>query len=88
MLPGIFLQSLGVVQIGERKFKLASGEVKLYNTGEAYIEITALHTGATSIVIFGPEDSTPLIGVTMLENLGLQADSSAGSLKPLELLLL
>jgi len=88
MLPTSFLQSLDISPIGERKFKLANGDYRPYQTGEAYVEINEFGFGATSIVIFGPEDSTPLLGVTTLENLGLQVDPTAGKLKPMELLLL
>jgi len=54
--------------------------------GEACIEIAG--EGATSIIAFLPKGSTPLLGVTTLELLGLQVDSTTGELKPLELLLL
>lgn len=86
MLPGSVLRSLGIEKTGRRRFKLASGEVKEYPTGEAYIEIEG--TGATSIAIFGDEEATPLLGVTTLELLGLQVDPVTGELKPMELLLL
>ena|SRR5579862_2600017 len=88
MLPASTLKSLGLTSRSERKFKLASGDQKSFQTGEAYIEIPEFGFGATSIVIFGPENSTPLLGVTTLENLGLQADPTSGKLKPMELLLL
>ena len=44
--------------------------------------------GATSMVVFGLEEATALLGVTSLEFLGLQVDPLTGKLKPLELLLL
>ncbi len=88
MLPTKMLQSLGISPHEERKFKLANGDQKSFQTGEAYIEIPEIALGATSIVIFGPGNSTPLLGVTALENLGLQVDPTSGKLKPMELLLL
>jgi len=86
MIPESTLKRLDIEKTGARRFKLASGEVREYPVGEAYIEIESL--GATSLVIFGPEELTPLLGVTSLELLGLQVDSLTGKLKPLELLLL
>jgi aspartyl protease family protein len=86
MIPGSVLKRLGVEKTGVRRFKIASGDVREYPVGEAYIEIEGL--GATSIVIFGPEEATALLGVTSLELLGLQVDPLTGRLKPLELLLL
>jgi len=86
MIPESTLKRLDVEKTGVRRFKIASGETKEYPAGEAYIEIEGL--GATSIVVFGPEEATYLLGVTSLELLGLQVDPLAGKLKPLELLLL
>ena len=88
MLPSSLLQSLGITSQGVRKFKVANGNQESFPIGEAYIKLPENELGATSIVIFGPENSTPLLGVTTLENLGLQVDPTAGKLKPMELLLL
>lgn len=86
ILPESVLKDLSIKPSGIRRFKLASGEVKQYQTGEAYVEVEGI--GVTSIVTFGTEDSTPLLGVTTLELLGLQVDPVTGKLKPMELLLL
>jgi len=88
-IPANLLQEqLGIAPTGKRKFKLASGEVKDYPVSEAYIEIEGEGEGVTSLVAFIPKGSTPLLGVTTLELLGLQVDPIAGELKPIELLLL
>ena len=86
MLPGSVLRDLGIAPSGKRRFRLASGGVEEYSIGEAYILIGGV--GATSVVVFGAEDSTPLLGVTTLELLGMQVDPVTGKLKPMELLLL
>lgn len=86
MLPEGVLRGLGIAPTGRRRFKLASGEVKEYSTGEVYMEVEGI--GVTSVVVFGVEGSTPLLGVTTLELLGLQVDPMTGRLKPMELLLL
>jgi len=86
MIPESTLKKLDIEKTGARRFKIASGEIREYPVGEAYIEIEGL--GATSVVIFGPEETTSLLGVTSLELLGLQVDPLTGTLKPLELLLL
>lgn len=80
------LKKLNIEKTGVRRFKVASGEIREYPVGEAYIEIEGL--GATSLVVFEPEEATFLLGVTSLELLGPQVDPLAGRLKPLELLLL
>jgi len=76
---------IDIEKTGVRRFKVASGEIREYPVGEAYIEIEGL--GATSVVVFGPGEAAFLLGVTSLELLGLQVDPLAGRLKPLELLL-
>ena len=86
MLPGSVLRDLGIAPSGRRRFRLASGDVEEYPTGEAYMAIEGV--GATSVVVFGAEGSTPLLGVTTLELLGMQVDPVTGKLKPMELLLL
>ena len=85
-IPEDILEELEVKKTSKRKFKFASGKVKELPIGEAYIEIAG--EGVTSIVVFLPKNSTPLLGVTTLELLGLQVDPVTGELKPLELLML
>lgn len=86
MIPESILNRLGIQKTAVRRFKIASGEIKEYPVGEAYVEIEG--QGATSLVVFGPVEATTLLGVTTLELLGLQVDPITGTLKPLELLLL
>jgi len=86
MIPRDLLEKVETRATGSRRFKLANGEIAEYPTGEAYVEVQGI--GATSIVVFGPEKSQPLLGVTTLESLGLQVDPVSGQLKPLELYLL
>jgi len=85
-IPRSLLEKINVKPTSKRRFKLANGRVERYPTGEAYVEVAG--EGATSIIGFLPEGSTPLLGVTTLELLGLQVDPTTGELKPLELLLL
>ena len=85
-IPANLLEKINVKPTSTRRFKLANGKVERYPTGEAYVEVAG--EGATSIIAFLPEGSTPLLGITTLELLGLQLDPTTGELKPLELLLL
>jgi clan AA aspartic protease len=86
LLPRSLLEELGVKPIGRRRFRLASGEIVEYHVGEVYIEVEGV--GVTSLVVFGEEESIPLLGVTTLELLGFEVDPISGKLKPMELLLL
>lgn len=47
-----------------------------------------LGRSAYSVVVFGGGLDAEVLGVTSLEELGLQVDPTTGELKPLELLLL
>jgi aspartyl protease family protein len=86
LIPRDLLEKVGTRATGARRFKLANGKVEEYSVGEAYVEVQGI--GATSLLVFGPEESQPLLGVTTLELLGLQVDPVSGQLKPLELYLL
>jgi aspartyl protease family protein len=86
MIPRDMLEKISIRTLGSRPFKLANGKTEEYMVGEAYLEVQ--NVGVTSLVVFGPEKSTPLLGVTTLELLGFQVDPVSGQLKPLELFLL
>ncbi|RLI75778.1 Retroviral aspartyl protease [Archaeoglobales archaeon] len=80
------LEELEIEPIGKRKFKLANGDVIERDVGLCRIDIMDLFTH--SIVVFGEENDAEVLGVTTLEELGLQVDPVSGELKPMELLLL
>ncbi|MBI2303431.1 MAG: Retroviral aspartyl protease [Chloroflexi bacterium] len=86
VVPGGILQKLDMKPTGEARFKLANGQVSNFPIGDAYIEVEEI-TRATT-VIFGSEDAPALLGVTTLEQLGLEVDRVTGKLKPMELMLL
>ena len=80
------LEELKVKPRGKRRFKTADGRIIEREVGAAEIEIKGQST--YSIVVFGQNSDSELLGVTTLEELGLQVDPVTGELKPLELLLL
>jgi clan AA aspartic protease len=86
MIPRAVLEKIGTKVTGTRRFKLANGRVEEFPVGEAYVEVQKI--GATSLVVFGSDESQPLLGVTTLELLGLQVNPISGELKPLDLYLL
>lgn len=81
-----FLEELRIKPRGKRKFKTADGRMVEREVGAVEIEINGQST--YSIVIFGENSDAEVLGVTTLEELGLQVDPVTGELKPLELLLL
>ena len=80
------LESLGVQVRGKRRFKTADGHVIEREVGAVEVEVAGQNT--YSVVIFGDESDAEVLGVTTLEELGLQVDPISGELEPLELLLL
>ena len=80
------LEELGIQKRGKRKFKLANGKIVEREVG--IIEIEVKGTVAYTTVVFGDENDTQVLGVTALEELGMQVDPTTGELKPMELLLL
>ncbi|MEM3090490.1 MAG: aspartyl protease family protein [Candidatus Bathyarchaeia archaeon] len=86
MIRRKFLEDLHIKPRGSRKFKTADGRLVEREVGAAEIEING--QGTYSIIIFGEESDKEVLGVTTLEELGLQVDPVTGELKPLELLLL
>jgi clan AA aspartic protease len=80
------LKELEIEPIGRRKFTLADGKVIEREIGGALYRIGE-YKGYAS-VIFGLESDKELLGVTALEELGLQVDPITKELKPVELLIL
>ena len=86
MIRRKFLGELQIQPRGKRKFKTADGGLVEREVGAAEIEINGQSTHST--VILGENSNVEVLGVTTLEELGLQVDPVTGELKPLGLLLL
>jgi len=84
-LPGSLLDRLGVVQEGYRRFELADNRVVEYPIGYARLRLNGNDTVAQ--VVFAPEDTSPLLGATTLENLSLAVDPVRQQLVPVTALL-
>ena len=84
-LPGSLLARLGVVQEGYRRFELADNRVVEYPIGYARLRMNGTETVAQ--VVFAPEDTSPLLGATTLENLSLAVDPVRQQLVPVLALL-
>lgn len=80
---------LGKLQIrrrGSRVFQTVNKQKIERDIGVAVVEYMDKVGG--TIVIFGEEMDTPVLGVTTLEELGLEVDPVSKQLKPMTLLLL
>ncbi len=81
MAPADKLEEIKVVKVGKMSYELADGTVKEYYYGLVRIEFMGEITAGR--VIFGPQNSEPLLGVTALESVGIMVDPTTKSLKRL-----
>ena len=79
-VPASVLERLGIEPESRRRFELADGRRVEYSTG--YARIRYGDDGAIVQVVFAPEDVSPSIGATTLENLNLAVDPLEQTLVP------
>ena len=79
-LPGDVLDRLGIARIERRPYELAEGSTIDYDVGQARIRIDGRERFV--LVVFGPEDVTPLLGATTLELFHLGVDPVGHRLIP------
>ena len=81
MAPASFLKGAGIVPDGMMTYELTDGTMVEYPFAVAIIEFMGEITGGR--VIFGPEDSEPVLGMTALESVGIVVDPKNQKLKRL-----
>jgi clan AA aspartic protease len=80
-VPASKLREVGIEPSGKRTYELADGSELRLSVGVARVEFMGDIVGAT--VIFGGEDSEPILGVTALESAGIEVDPVNQRLKRL-----
>jgi predicted aspartyl protease len=75
------LSRAGIQPVGRKIYEMADGSVHEYPFGLAQIEVMGEVTAGR--VIFGPEGVEPILGVTVLESIGLIVDPASQSLRRL-----
>ena len=73
MAPASALKKLGIQPRGKDFYELANGELVEYEHGNA--EITFMGETIGIRIVFGPDDSAPILGVVALELAGFIVDS-------------
>jgi clan AA aspartic protease len=81
LVPGNRLREIGIEPRGRRTYELADGTKLALEIGVAQIEFMGEVVGAT--VIFGKDAAEPLLGVTVLESVGIEIDPQNQRLKRL-----
>jgi clan AA aspartic protease len=86
LVPGKSLRQIGLAPKGSRTYELTDGsEVKMeITTGD--LEFMGEIVGST--IIFGADDTEPILGVTALESVGIQVDPRTQRLRRLPATLL
>ena len=79
--PGVELRRIGVKPVGKMAYELANGAREEYEFGLA--EISFMGEVTAGRVIFGPNNTEPLLGVTALESVGIVIDPANQTLKRL-----
>ncbi len=79
MAPSNKLLEAGIIHVGKSVYELADGEMREFYFGIAVIEFMGEITSGR--VIFGPDDTEPILGVTALESVGILIDPTRKTLK-------
>ena len=66
------LQKLGVIEEEREEFELADGSVREYPLGETRVRVNGREV--STVVVFGEEESSPILGAYTLERLMLAVD--------------
>lgn len=81
LVSGKQLRSIGIEPHGKRVYELADGKEIVMEIGGAFFEFMGEFTAST--VIFGADDIEPILGVTVLESVGIEVDPKNQRLKRL-----
>ena len=82
-VPEDRLDAIDIEPIHGRDLILADGRRERRLLGEALFSIQGLEGQITCPVIFAPKESLYLLGVTALENFGVDVDPTSKTLKPI-----
>ena len=82
MAPGSELRKIGLQPVGKDLYELANGNLVEYEYGNA--ELTFMGEEVVPVrIIFGPDDTKPLLGVVALETAGYIVDPKNQTLSKL-----
>jgi clan AA aspartic protease len=81
MAPAKELVAVGIRPIARRTYELADGRSEDFEFGIAQFELAGEVTAGR--ILFGPDDVEPILGVTVLESVGLSVDPVTQTLQRL-----
>ena len=81
MAPGSALKKIGIQPIGKDVYELANGEIVEWEYGNAEMEF--MGAVVPMRIVFGPDNSEPILGVVALEMAGFMVDPKNQTLRKL-----
>lgn len=72
LVPRQYLESIGLVPEGQRRYGLADGSETHLDVAGGRIEFMGETTWGT--IVFGEKEAEPLLGVTAMESVGIEVD--------------
>ena len=81
MVPACELKRIGINPTGKKTYELANGELQEFDI--AYAELSFMDETMISRVIFGPDNTEPILGVIALESAGFIVDPKNQTLRKL-----
>jgi predicted aspartyl protease len=81
MAPASELRKIGIFPVGKRVYEFANGDVEEYEHGLA--QVSFMNEITWTDIIFGPENSEPILGVITLEIAGFIVDPKNERLRKL-----
>ena len=83
MAPAFELRKIGIKPVGKKCYELTGGKTEEYEFGLA--EISFMGEITAGQILFGPDDTEPLLGVILLESAGLIVDPKHREVRKLPL---
>ena len=83
MAPAFELRKIGIEPVGKKCYELASGKTEEFEFGLA--EMSFMGEITAGQILFGPDDTEPLLGVILLESAGLIVDPKHREVRKLPL---
>ena len=81
LAPASELEKIGVERVGSKKYELADGQIVKSDYGIALIEMMDEITAGR--IVFGPEVSEPIVGLVVMESIGVKVNPVTKELEKL-----
>ena len=84
MAPAFELKRIGIEPEGKKTYELANGELQDFEYG--FVQISFMDEVTVGEIIFGPDQSEPILGVFALESAGFIVDPPNHTIRKLSAL--